>query len=297
MEQFVVAILIRVLIAVILAVGLNLTAGVAGQLSLGHAAFMAVGAYSCAEFSICYPSPAAPVIGIIVGAVCAGCLALLIGMPVLRLNGDYLAVATLGLGEITRIALENMSVVGGAAGLYAIPKYTSLWGAALVAVLALFLCKAFMNSKMGLFCRAVREDELSAGSMGVNTFAVKLTAFVMSAAVAGVAGGLYGGMMGFISPRDFGFPRSVDMIAAVVLGGAGSFWGVILAAVGLETTSLLLQPISELRMVIFGFLLIATVIIRQKISAKSGQKDYLTVLLARINPWNDRYVKKRRKIS
>ena len=297
MELFLVAIIIRVLIAVILAVGLNLTAGVAGQLSLGHAAFMAVGAYSCAVFSINYPSPFAPVLGLIVGAICAGFLALLIGMPVLRLNGDYLAVATLGLGEITRIILENMSPVGGAAGLYSIPKYTTLWGSLLITVIILYICRSFMKSKMGLFCKAVREDELSAASMGVNTFSVKLFAFVLSAAIAGVAGGLYGGMMGFISPRDFGFPRSIDMIAAVVLGGAGSFWGVVLAAIGLETTSLLLQPISELRMIIFGFILIVTVIIRQKISTKSGKKDSVTLLLARIFPRNDKYVKKGRKIS
>lgn len=245
---------------IILAVSLNLITGFTGQFSLGHAVFMSIGAYSSAVFTakLGMPFP----IGILAGALIAAALGIVIGIPTLRLKGDYLAIATLGFAEIVRIALLNNEYLGGASGLMDIPQYTNwTWMFAMV-VLTIVLIKNFINSKNGRACIAIREDEIAAESMGVNTTYYKVLAFCVGAFFAGIAGSLYSGYVYFIKPDDFGFMKSIDILVIVVFGGMGSILGSVVGAIALSILSLLLQGLPELRMVIYAVVLFLIMVYR-----------------------------------
>ncbi len=247
-------------INIILAVSLNLISGFTGQLSLGHAGFMAVGAYTSAVMTtkLGYSFPVA----VLSGCVAAGIAGILIGIPTLRLKGDYLAIATLGFGEIVRVILLNIEYVGGAAGLIGIPQLTDWTWLFLSVVITVLVVQNLINSSYGRACLAIRENEIAAEMMGVDATKYKILAFTVGAFFAGLAGALYAHYFFIIQPGTFSFFRSFDVLVMVVLGGLGSTSGAILAAVFLTLLSAGLQSFPEIRMVIYSVVLIVTMIYR-----------------------------------
>jgi len=250
-----------------LAVSLNLINGITGQFSLGHAGFMAIGAYVAAAMTLFIWPPAAGTAPGVVAALLAGGLAaafagLLVGIPTLRLRGDYLAIATLGFGEIIRVVILNTNAVGGARGLGGIPAlagFAWVYAAALLCVASIW---RMVYSQRGTAFFAIREDEIAAAAMGIDTTRYKIVAFVVGAFWAGVAGGLSAHVIGYIHTNSFTFLRSVEIVVMVVLGGTGSITGVLLAATALTVLPELLRFGAEYRMVIYSLLLIAVMLTR-----------------------------------
>jgi branched-chain amino acid transport system permease protein len=269
-------ILVLVGINIILAASLNLVNGHTGQFSLGHAGFMAVGAYVSSSLSLFASEPMLKVLGgsglfannalffcnLVAGGLGAAVCGLLVGIPSLRLRGDYLAIVTLGFGEIIRVIFQNTESVGGARGLGGIPQYTTLFWTFAVAVLTVYVVGSMVNSTYGRGFLAVRDDELAAEAMGINTLRYKVVAFVLGAFFAGVAGGLYAHYIQFITPEGFNFLRSIEIVVMVILGGMGSTVGVTVAAIGLTYANELLRDAEQYRMIIFSLLLIGLMILR-----------------------------------
>ncbi|MBM3871627.1 MAG: branched-chain amino acid ABC transporter permease [Verrucomicrobia bacterium] len=230
-------------INIILAVSLNLINGYTGQFSLGHAGFMAVGAYTTAAITMFGAPKFAPAltqgagihalfpIALIGGGLTAALAGVLVGAPSLRLKGDYLAIVTLGFGEIIRVLFRNVDSLGGALGLNSIPAYTNLFWVYAFAALTVYVVVSMVNSTYGRGFLAVHDDEIAAEAMGINTTRYKITAFVVGAFFAGVAGGLYGHSILTIAPTGFDFMRSIEIVVMVILGGMGNTAGVIIAAV------------------------------------------------------------------
>ena len=246
--------LILIGINVIMSVSLNLINGYTGQFSLGHAGFMAVGAYVGV---VCTSNFGLPLIAaLIAGAACAGLLGFLIGLPTLRLRGDYLAIATLGLGEIIRIVIMNIEYVGGAAGFKGIKHLTDFTWVFFIMLFTLFFVKNFVNSSHGRACIAIRENEIAAEAMGVNTTKYKVMAFTIGAAFAGVAGGLFAHQFYLISPNSFTFLASFNYLIMVVLGGMGSITGSIAGAFVVTFISAALAAWPEFRMIIYALALV-----------------------------------------
>ena len=246
--------LIIVGINIILSVSLNLINGYTGQFSLGHAGFMAVGAYVGVVLTTNLHLPF--VVAIIAGAIAAGILGFLIGIPTLRLRGDYLAIATLGLGEIIRIVIMNVDYVGGAAGFKGMTHHTNFAWVFIIMLLTIFFIKNFVNSASGRACIAIRENEIAAGAMGINTTKYKVMAFTIGAAFAGVAGVLFGHNFYIINPGSFTFLASFNYLIMVVLGGLGSITGSIAGAFVVTLISAALAAWPEFRMIIYALLLI-----------------------------------------
>lgn len=247
-------------INIILAVSLNLITGFTGQFSLGHAAFMSIGAYTSAVATAKFGYPFAA------GLLFAGCLALVagvfIGIPTLRLKGDYLAIATLGFGEIISIIGLNIEYIGGATGFMDIPLYTNWTWLFFMTVVAVILIRNFVKSYHGRACISIREDEIASEAIGVNTTYYKVLAFAIGAFFAGIAGALYANYFQFIKPDSFGFMKSIDILVIVVFGGIGSIGGSIVGAVVLSIISVFLQDIPELRMVIYSIILFIIMVYR-----------------------------------
>ena len=252
--------IVLICINIILAVSLNLITGFTGQFSIGHAGFMAVGAYLSAVFTVKLGLPF--ITGILAGAIGAAILGFAIGLPTLRLKGDYLAIATLGLGEIIRITILNIPYVGGASGLMGIPRYTDFNWAFTAMIITIFFIKNFINSSHGRACISIRENEIAAEAMGVDTTKYKVIAFTIGAAFAGVAGGLFSHYFYIAHPASFTFMKSFDILTMVVLGGMGSITGSITAAILLTFISAALASYPEWRMVVYSLLLIILMIYR-----------------------------------
>jgi branched-chain amino acid transport system permease protein len=269
---------IVVCINVILAVSLNLINGFTGQFSIGHAGFMAVGAYLGAIITVKMQLPF--IVAIISGAAAAGILGFAIGLPTLRLRGDYLAIATLGLGEIIRITILNIPYVGGASGFMGIPRLTTFSWAFFAMAVTIFTIKNFINSTHGRACIAVRENEIAAEAMGVDTTRYKVLAFTIGAAFAGVAGVLFSHYFYIAHPGSFTFMKSFDILTMVVLGGLGSITGSIAGALILTVLSALLADIPEWRMIIYSILLIVLMIYRPQ--GVFGSKELSFKLFNRI---------------
>lgn len=249
-------------INIILAVSLNLVTGFTGQFSLGHAGFMSIGAYVCAIINLQMNSTLGFLIGTFAGALVAAIVGILVGIPTLRLRGDYLAIATLGMAEIIRVVFLNMEITNGAAGLNGIPRFTNwLWLFVFTAG-TIILINNFIKSSHGRACISIREDEIAAESMGINTTKYKVMAFAIGAFFAGVAGALYSSYFFFIKPDLFGFLRSIDILVIVVLGGMGSLTGSVIAAVVLAVISTLLQQLTAVRMIVYAALLVLIMIFR-----------------------------------
>lgn len=251
---------ILVLINVILAVSLNLINGYTGQFSIGHAGFMAIGAYTSAiitvKMGMSFP------LALMVATVSAGFIGFLIGIPTLRLKGDYLAIATLGFGEIIRISILNIDYIGGASGFMGIPRLTNFAWTFWIAIFVIFFIKNFKNSSSGRSCLAIRENEIAAETMGIDTTKYKVMAFTIGAAFAGTAGALFSHYFYIAHPASFTFMRSFDILTMVVLGGLGSMSGAITGAVLLTTISAVLSDFPEWRMVIYSVMLIVLMLNR-----------------------------------
>lgn len=244
-------------INMILAISLNLVSGFTGQFSMGHAGFMSVGGYVAAflSSSIRDQSPSlfashfgqesVFIISLLSGGAVAGAVGYLVGLPSLRLKGDYLAIVTLGFGEIIRVIVLNTSAVGGARGMPNIPPLTSFGWVYSLALITAFTVWRAVHSAHGRMFLAVREDEIAAEAMGVNTTRAKVKAFVIGAFFAGVAGGLFAHYLQYLTPSAFDFNRSFEIIIMVVLGGMGSLSGSAVAAILLTVLREALRPIQE----------------------------------------------------
>jgi branched-chain amino acid transport system permease protein len=264
-------------INVILAVSLNLINGFTGQFSIGHAGFMAIGAYTSAFLSVNFgerlerfmgflpegPRRGAVLLAVLaVGAVCAAIAGFLVGVPSLRLRGDYLAIVTLGFGEIIRVFILNIDAVGGARGFSGIPKYSNFGWVYFFAVATIVVVSRIVNSSFGRTLLAVREDEIAAEAMGVNTTRTKVISFVISSAIAGVAGGLFAHYLMYIHTNSFTFLKSIEIIIMIVLGGMGSITGSVVGAVLYIALTEGLRAFEQYRMVTFSLLLILIMIFR-----------------------------------
>ncbi len=249
-------------INVILAVSLNLINGFTGQFSIGHAGFMAVGAYSSAMFTLhvglawvagltgagvppLLAQGGALLAALLVGGAAAAATGYLVGLPSLRLRGDYLAIVTLGFGEIIRVLILNVDAVGGARGLPGIPGWASFFwvGAGVLAVV--LVSRHLAHSTHGRALFAIRDDEIAAEALGVDCTRYKVFAFVLGAFFAGVSGGLFAHYLSYLNPATFTFIKSIEVIAMVVLGGMGSISGSALAAVILTLLPEVLRPASQ----------------------------------------------------
>lgn len=269
--------LVLIGINIILATSLNLINGFTGQFSIGHAGFMAVGAYLSAVMTVKFQLPF--IAAIAGGAAGAGLLGFLIGLPTLRLKGDYLAIATLGLGEIIRITILNISYVGGASGFMGIPRYTNFAWVFFLAVFTVYFIKNLINSSHGRACISVRENEIAAEAMGIDTTRYKVLAFTIGAAFAGVAGALFSHYFYIAHPASFTFMRSFDILTMVVLGGLGSITGSITAAILLTFVSAALASYPEFRMIIYSLVLIILMIYRPQ--GLFGNKEFSLKMFSR----------------
>ena len=249
-------------INIVLAVSLNLITGFTGQFSLGHAGFMAIGAYATALVTMRFDSVLGFVGGLLLGGLIAALVGFLIGLPTLRLRGDYIAIATLGMAEIIRILLQNFEFTNGAAGLSPVPQYMDWTWFFVLTVGSVMLIRNFVRSRQGRDAIAVREDEIAAESIGVNTTRSKVLAFTIGAFFGGIAGGMYASYFYVIKPEQFGFLKSIDILVIVVLGGLGSLSGSVIAAFLLAIISTLLQPFPGVRMILYALLLIVIMIFR-----------------------------------
>ena len=271
-------------ISITMAVSLNLINGFTGQFSIGHAGFMAVGAYTSAFFSINYGMPLANSLGggtlgwaialalaTVVGAVMAGIAGLLVGIPSLRLKGDYLAIVTLGFGQIIVVFLNNIEAVGGARGYSGIPIVQRFFWIFLVAVLTITMVYNIVNSAFGRAFISIREDELAAEAMGVNTTRYKVMAFVISSAMAGAGGVLLAHFDGYLNPKSFEFIKSFEFLIMIILGGLGSIVGSVIGAIVLTVLPEGLRQFAEYRMVVYSLLLIILMITRPQ--GLLGSKD------------------------
>jgi branched-chain amino acid transport system permease protein len=249
-------------INIILAVSLNLINGFTGQFSIGHAGFMSIGAYVSAILTsnLGYSFPVA----LLTGCIAAALAGLLIGLPTLRLKGDYLAIATLGFGEIIRIVWLNNEYVGGASGFNGIERLVDWTWVFFLTMITIVFIQNIVHSTHGRAMIAVRENEIAAEAMGVNVTRYKVYAFVVGAFFAGLAGGLTAHYFYGIAPNSFNFMKSFEILVFVVLGGLGSTWGTVLGTILLTLVFTWLQDVPELRMIIYSVILILTMIFRPK---------------------------------
>jgi branched-chain amino acid transport system permease protein len=274
-NEYYLQVAIMVGINIILAVSLNLVNGYTGQFSLGHAGFMSVGAYTSAAITLFLGPKFLAVAGssvftigvlflaaLLAGGLLAAVAGFLVGTPSLRLKGDYLAIVTLGFGEIIRVIIRNIQSLGGSLGLNGIPPYTNFfWTFAFVA-LTTYVVVSMVHSTYGRGFLAVHDDEVAAEAMGINTTRYKIIAFVVGAFFAGIAGGIYAHVVSSIDPKGFDFVKSIEIVVMVILGGMGNTPGVILAAILLTLLPEFLRPIANYRMMIYSLLLIILMLTR-----------------------------------
>ena len=276
-------------INVILAVSLNLINGYTGQFSLGHAGFMALGAYVSAYLSTEHSAGFLKILGganvasvtllflgvLFLGGLAAALAGLIVGVPSLRLKGDYLAIVTLGFNQIIVVLIQNMDAVGGPRGYGGIANYSTLFWTYSLAALTIYVVVSLIDSTYGRGFLAVRDDEIAAEAVGISTTRYKVVAFVLGAFIAGVAGGLYAHTTSFIVPAYFDFQLSIQIVIMVILGGMGSTVGVAFAAViltllleylrfvaGYEWLPAFARGLAQQRMIIFSLVLIALMLLR-----------------------------------
>ena len=269
-SAFHIVIIKKICIDAMLALGLNLITGITGQFSLGHAGFMSIGAYTAAYMIKFMPINFGTIIVFLLAAtVVGGIFGILIAIPSVRLKGDYLAIATLGFAEIIRISIQNTNqgFLGGSSGLI-ITQFTSFDLVFFGLILCYIICYNFINSTFGRAAISVREDEIAAETMGIHLTKTKLMAFMIGTMMAGFAGALYTGNVGYISPKDFGFLKSIEILMIVVIGGLGNISGTIVAAFAVNIVSVLLQNYAEVRMIIYALVLILIMLF------KSGETKF-----------------------
>jgi branched-chain amino acid transport system permease protein len=281
-------------INIVLAVSLNLINGFTGQFSIGHAGFMAIGAYASAYFTVTYgetiqkalsflPSfgreSVLLLLGLSIAALLAAIAGFIVGVPSLRLRGDYLAIVTLGFGEIIRVFILNIDAVGGARGFSGIPRLANFFWIYLFAAATILVVYRIVHSSFGRTLVAIREDEIAAEAMGVHTTRAKVISFVVSSAMAGVAGGLFAHYLMYVHTNSFTFLKSFEIIIMIVIGGLGSISGSVLGAVLFIGLTEGLREFAQYRMILFSLLLIVIMIVRPQ--GILGHKEFVTFLTRR----------------
>jgi branched-chain amino acid transport system permease protein len=259
--QYYIGIVILICCNIIAVLGISLLTGFTGIFSFGHAAYMALGAYTAALLTVKLgvPFPLALIAAMGVAAL----IGYLIGIPTLKLVGDYFAIVMLGVGEATKLILENLiSLTGGARGMMGIDTIVTLPIALFFAILATIFIRNIVRSRFGRNFMAIREDNLAAECCGVDTFWMKKISLTISAAMGGLAGGLFAHYIGYIQPIMFNMDKSTELAAAVVFGGLGSISGSVIATIILTGLPELLRPLYQWRLVMYGFLLVATIVLR-----------------------------------
>ena len=274
LSRYYTGIVMMVGINIILTASLNLTTGYLGQLALGHAGFMSVGAYGAALFTLYsgLPSGISFPVALVIGGIVAALFGIAIGIPALRLKGDYLAIITLGFGEIIRVLITNVEFTGGAKGLRGIPRITNFAYVYIVVIITLVVLFTLLRSRQGRAIISIREDEVAAEASGINTTYYKLLAFTISAFFAGVAGGLYAHYLSVLDPTNFDFNYSIEILVMVVLGSMGSLTGSVIAAIVLTILPEALRDFASARMLIYSVLLIIMMIFRP--SGLMGTREF-----------------------
>ncbi|SCY90520.1 branched-chain amino acid ABC transporter permease [Alkaliphilus peptidifermentans] len=240
--------------------GLSLLTGFTGLFSFGHAGFMAIGAYVTASMSIKFGLPFIP--SLMIGAMGAALVSLFIGRWTLNLKGDYFCIATLGFGEAIRLILDNVQYFGGARGWPGIPLYTNLTNVLILNIIGVVILVNLIRSRHGRNMKAIREEELASQIIGINVFKYKMTSLAISAAYAGVAGGLLAHYTGFIQPKMFQLIKSTELTIIVIFGGLGSISGSIIGAIVLTSLPEILRAFAKWRLVIYGMAVIFIMITR-----------------------------------
>ncbi|GFE59587.1 branched-chain amino acid ABC transporter permease [Geobacter sp. AOG2] len=262
-DPYFLQILVNIGIGITLALGLNIITGLTGQLSLGHAAFMSVGAFTGALLTLKTGTPF--YLNLLASGLFTALVAAVIGWPILRLTGDYLAICTLGFAEIVKVVFLNLEITNKALGLTVPTPQTSLPMPVIVFIVAVLMIIAstfIQNSRLGRAFKAIRDDEIAAESMGINIARYKVQSFAISAFMAGVGGCLYAHFLGYINPSDFGFLKSVDMLSMIVLGGLGSIPGAVFGASILSAAPEFLRFMSQYRMLVYGALMVFLMVFR-----------------------------------
>lgn len=288
MNNYILQVLMLIGINLIMTESLNVLTGMTGQTSLGQAGFMAVGAYiSAIVTSVLIPaknfSSAALVsikigkvgfqiasipqtliflLGTLAGGIVAAIFGYLIGTPSLKLKGDYLAIVTLGFGEVIRQIIRVTPIVGKSFGMTGIPKLANFFWIYFFAILTIFICRNFMDSSYGRACMAVRDNEIAADTIGINTARYKVIAFVFSAFIAGISGSMFAHTMVYLHPDTFAYTKSTDYVIYLYAGGVGSISGAVLGAAALTALPEILRQISNWRLVIYGLLLVLIILFR-----------------------------------
>lgn len=287
-DMYLTSIAIRVGINMLAVLGLALVLGFTGQFSLGHASFMALGAYTAAWLNLHAGVP--PMLAVVFGGIVGAIGGIAVGLPSLRLTGDYLAVVTLGFNGIIVVIIQNTKALGGALGIIGLPQDTNVGWTFTFLLVGGFFLRNVLQSRFGRSFRAVRDNEIATRSLGIDTTRVKVTAFVLGAFWAGVAGGLITFLNGSISPNQFTYDRSIELIAMVVLGGTGSLSGPLIAAAVLTALPEVLRPIAQYRMVIYSLMLILMMILRPSGLLGNNEVSSVVMRLATRLGW-------RRKVS
>lgn len=279
---------------VTLAVSLNIINGICGQFSLGHAAFYHIGAYTGGYLTVTFYQRMSMdmlpwlLLLLPVGALLAGVVGFIVGLPSLKLKGDYLAIVTLGFGEIIRIVTINIDEIGGSYGIVGIPQVEPIWLVCFLAVICIAVSRNLLKSAHGLSFQAVREDEIAAAAMGINVTKIKVTAFVIGSAFAGAAGVMFAHFEGFISPDYFKMEVSFIILTMVVLGGTGSITGSTLAAIALfgipEMLRGIKDPVTQLPLVVTGAAIVSSILAVMLVVAamKKIETSYHGVLIRKI---------------
>jgi branched-chain amino acid transport system permease protein len=260
-NRYYLGVAIDVGINIILAVSLNLINGHTGQFSLGHAGFMAVGGFIAAKLTLLTTLAFFPV-SLLVGGIVAALAGIIVGVPCLRLRGDYLAIVTLGFGEIIRVIFQNSQAFGAATGLTGIPERTTIFWTFGAAAVTVYVVTSLVNSTYGRGFVCVRDDEVAASAIGVSPTRYKVTAFVVGAFFAGVGGALYAHHKTVMQPDGFNFLRSIDIVVMVILGGMGRTAGVIVAAIVLTLLPEFLREFASYRMILYALLIIGLMLAR-----------------------------------
>lgn len=263
LNMYYVQILIGIGISILMGLGTNLVLGFTGQFTLGQAGFMAIGAYATAILTTKSPTYDSFYLSILVGVILAAIVAIIFGLPTLRLKGDYLAIATLGMAEIIRKLIENGGeLTNGPAGMTNILPYVGWEEVFVIVVVTTILVLNFLISATGRQAITIREDEIAAEAMGVNVTKMKVMIFVIGAMISAVAGSIYATYIGVVVPNNFRLMNSIDYLIIAVLGGLGSITGTIIAAVVLGILNMYLQNFAELRMIIYALALIFVMLFR-----------------------------------
>lgn len=269
MNNYFIGIAIMTCIMIIMAMSLNIVAGFLGEMALGHAGFMAIGAYSSASFSIALIKSGIPlphiiilILAMLVGGIVAGIFGFLIGTPTLRLRGDYLGIVTIGFSEIIRIFFINFDPTGGAAGLKGITRLVNFNNVYWATIIIIVLIFTLGRSKQGRAIISIREDEIASEAAGIPTTRYKVLAFSIAAFFAGIGGSLYAHYQAFVEPSKFSFMFSIEMFVIVVLGGLGSLTGSIVSAIVLTVLPEMLRGFAQYRLLVYSLVLVIMMIFR-----------------------------------